>query len=377
MKCPNCGKEIANDSNFCEHCGTQSLEYQKQKQEYEIKKKKRLKTVSVAISVLLLLGIVISLGIFAKDRYGAYKAWASDGCSYMNASNWVNARLSYEKALAYENDYKLLFKVFGLSNLHMEDSIVKIDLQLTYNDRNDYLQTISMGDDYLKKNKMISAKTEYEKALEIEKKYSNTSNAYLFDRNIQEKISALEIKIKEEKELYNGHQYVDLGLSVKWATCNVGASRPENYGNSYAWGELKKKKEYTEKNNSTYGKKMNDISASSQYDVARNAWGGKWRIPTKSEMEELKNKCTWTWTTRGGCKGYKVTGPNGNSIFLPAAGYREMSSLFIDGKGGYYWTSSPGDYSINKVYCLNFSVDKRNVAITNQYYGQSIRPVVE
>ena len=146
-----------------------------------------------------------------------------------------------------------------------------------------------------------------------------------------------------EKAKYNGHEYVDLGLSVKWATCNVGANKPEDYGNYYAWGETSTKSSYTESNSKTYGKQMSDIKGNSQYDAARANWGGIWRLPTRAELEELKNKCTWTWTAQNGVKGYKVTGPNGNSIFLPAAGYRYGSSLDGGGDYGNYWSSTPDD----------------------------------
>ena len=118
----------------------------------------------------------------------------------------------------------------------------------------------------------------------------------------------------------DGHEYVDLGLSVKWATCNVGASKPEEYGDYFAWGETSTKEEYTEENSLTYGKKMSDIAGNAQYDAARANWGGSWRMPTEYEWQELIDKCKWEWGKVTGVKVNKVTGPNGNSIFLPAAG---------------------------------------------------------
>ena len=175
----------------------------------------------------------------------------------------------------------------------------------------------------------------------------------------------------------NGHEYVDLGLSVKWATCNVGASKPEDYGNYYAWGETKTKSSYTENNSKTYGKQMNDIKGNSQYDAARANWGGTWRLPTKAELEELNNKCTWKWTTQNGVNGYKVTGPNGNSIFLPAAGDRYWSSLLGAGEYGNYWSSAPyGSYSYDAYY-LYFDSSKPYVLSYYRYYGLSVRPVSE
>ena len=177
-----------------------------------------------------------------------------------------------------------------------------------------------------------------------------------------------------EKAKYNGHEYVDLGLSVKWATCNVGASKPEDYGNYYAWGETSTKSSYTSDNSKTYRKQMNDIKGNSQYDAARANWGGTWRLPTKAELEELKNKCTWTWTTQNGVKGCKVTGPNGNSIFLPAAGFR-ASSLIDAGESGNYCSSTPdeSDYA----YRLNFGSGFQYVYRSHRYFGRSVRPVIE
>ena len=112
---------------------------------------------------------------------------------------------------------------------------------------------------------------------------------------------------------------VDLGLpsGTKWAAYNVGAVRPMETGNYYAWGELEPKGEYTEANSLTYGMPFDDISKNKQYDVARAKWGGNWRLPTKAEAEELRKECTWTQKTYNGVDGYVVTGPNGKSIFLP------------------------------------------------------------
>lgn len=178
---------------------------------------------------------------------------------------------------------------------------------------------------------------------------------------------------------HEGHGYVDLGLSVKWATCNVGASKPEDYGNYYAWGETTTKSSYTESNSKTYGKKMGDIAGNSSYDAATANWGGDWRMPTEKEMRELIDKCTWTWTTQNGVKGYKVTSKtNGNSIFLPAAGLRDGSSLHYAGRFGYYWSSTPSDYyDVVYAYSLYFYSGGQRMGNDDRYYGQSVRLVVE
>lgn len=128
---------------------------------------------------------------------------------------------------------------------------------------------------------------------------------------------------------------------LKWATCNVGANSPEEYGDYYAWGETETKDEYTEENSYTYGVKMNDISGDPKYDVARKKWGGKWRMPTYDEMEELIVKCSWEWIEQNGTNGYKVTGPNGNHIFIPDA------SSYSKNEMGYWCSQPQGDYWFN------------------------------
>ena len=173
----------------------------------------------------------------------------------------------------------------------------------------------------------------------------------------------------------NGHQWVDLGLSVKWATCNVGSSSPSDYGNYYAWGETRTKSEYTMDNCSTYGINIGDISGDSRYDAARANWGGTWRLPTQVEMQELIDKCTWTWTSQGGHNGYRVTGPNGSSIFLPAAGYRDGSSLLNAGGSGYYWRSAPYGGDARYTYFLYFNSSDHSLGWGYRYDGQGVRPV--
>ena len=175
----------------------------------------------------------------------------------------------------------------------------------------------------------------------------------------------------------NGHQYVDLGLSVKWADRNVGASSPSDYGSYFAWGETRTKSEYTEENSVTYEKNFGDISGNSQYDAARANWGSSWRLPTKDECQELVDKCKWVWTPQGGHNGYKVTGPNGNSIFLPAAGYRNGSSLDDAGVCGYYWSSTPREYNTQSAYYLTFGSGGHYVYWIYRNLGRSVRPVSE
>ena len=189
-----------------------------------------------------------------------------------------------------------------------------------------------------------------------------------------------------------GHDYVDLGLpsGLKWATCNVGATTPEEYGGYYAWGE-------TEENfladswntykwcngtstsmtkyctDSSYGTVDNKTVLDPEDDVAHVKWGGTWRMPTKAELEELLNNCNWTWTTQNGVNGYIVTGPNGNSIFLPHAGLGRIN-MFKDIRG-YYWSSSLDSNGCNSAYYMCFEIVDQGLYSLDRYNGQSVRPV--
>ena len=184
-----------------------------------------------------------------------------------------------------------------------------------------------------------------------------------------------EFEIEDEKE-------VDLGLSVKWAAWNVGASSPEQYGGYYAWGETEEKSDYdydTYKyyNNQT-GNYINIGSniSGTQYDVATVKWGNGWRMPTKEEIQELYDKCKFEVYTYNGVKGCKVTGPNGNSIFLPAAGEHYGASLYDAGYFGLYWSGSLFESDSSDAWGLNVTIDGSHyVGGDGRGYGHSVRPV--
>ena len=186
------------------------------------------------------------------------------------------------------------------------------------------------------------------------------------------------LNAQDAENVVNGHEYVDLALpsGLKWATCNVGASKPEACGSYFAWGETKPKDEYTYDNSVTFGKEIDDISDNVQYDVAAANWGEGWRMPTKDEMQELIDNCDWEWTKQNNVKGYKVTGENGNSIFIPKTGNWD-GSTFNSGSCGYsyYWSSIP--YNINVAYCLNVNGSGYSMDSYSRYRGYSIRPVRE
>lgn len=215
---------------------------------------------------------------------------------------------------------------------------------------------------------------------------------------------------------------VDLGLSVKWASCNLGASKPKDAGKFYAWGETKAKTVFSENNYSLYKpgpgidgrlnareylltKYCSDVATIGQApgvygdvdgklvlepedDPARKALGGKWRVPTVAERDELVSKCNWRWTKEGGVPGYRVTSKkNGNSIFLPAAGYYRDAFHYRSGEMGFYWAASVNPKKPIEACYLGFSEEKIVPGIDENYklgepvytwlrhFGFSIRPV--
>ena len=175
----------------------------------------------------------------------------------------------------------------------------------------------------------------------------------------------------------SGHDYVDLGVSVKWATCNVGADNPEDYGDYFAWGETSTKDSYDNDNSKTWEEDFYwDIGGNADYDAARANWGEAWRMPTKEEFDELLNSCEWEWTTRGGRWGYEVRG-NGGSIFLPVAGVRLGASLNYAGEGGHYWSSTPHEGDAQGAWDLSLCSGGRRAYWCGRCVGLPVRPVAE
>ena len=203
------------------------------------------------------------------------------------------------------------------------------------------------------------------------------------------------INFSQQSETLDEYDYVDLGLSVNWATRNIGAGLyDEDYGDYYAWGEIEPKKNYTwttyEYSNSygfltkycsdnSYGYNKyydNKTTLDPSDDVAHVKLGGVWRLPSYIEFCELQRNCSWEWTVQNGVKGYLVTskipGYTSRSIFLPAAG--DNSGGF--GVNGYYWSSSLKTDDPSKGWHLFIEKDNyRVVGINSRYIGQSVRPV--
>jgi len=193
------------------------------------------------------------------------------------------------------------------------------------------------------------------------------------------------------------HEWVDLGLPscTLWATCNIGANAPEEYGDYFAWGETDPKDYYDWSTykwcNGDYDKLTKYCTYSSygdngftdrkteldpEDDAAYVNWGSSWRMPTTEQQRELCEKCTCDWTTRYGVNGYLFTGPNGNTLFLPAAGSRESESLYNAGSWGSYWSRTLNSVYPEEAYFINFHLDNWGSWFHYaRYYGLTVRSV--
>lgn len=189
-----------------------------------------------------------------------------------------------------------------------------------------------------------------------------------------------------------GHEFVDLGLpsGTLWATQNMGASAPEQTGDYYAWGELEPKEIYTWATytlcggtsrtlsrycgNADYGTVDNKVQLALEDDAANQQWGGLWRMPTKAQAQELKSQCKWVLDSARGC--YLLTGPNGNTLFMPLTGYKEGSNVYGKASAGYFWSSTLGNGYPYNAFCLVFeqSAFDKNVL---RHCGRTIRPVAK
>lgn len=232
-----------------------------------------------------------------------------------------------------------------------------------------------------------------EQLLEGEHQVSVSKDGYIKETipvDITDKETAnITISLKEKPKFPkncpddNHPHMIDLGLpsGTKWACCNVGASKPEADGDYYAWGETTTKSDYywsTYKHSDGSAESCHNLGSSisgTQYDVAHVKWGGSWQMPTKDQIIELNDKCKHEWTTVSGVKGRRFTGPNGGSIFMPAAGYRDGSGLSGHGSWGGYWSGTQSTGYSGNAYNLNFYSGRTNWGYDNRRYGFSVRPV--
>lgn len=194
----------------------------------------------------------------------------------------------------------------------------------------------------------------------------------------------------------NHPHLIDLGLpsGTKWACCNVGADTPEDFGNYFAWGETEEKSSYTPKSYQyctgvdtdgdgwydegvQYVEKEQDFGdvISGTNDVALVKWGESWQIPTLQQFRELLDNCSSEWTSVNDVEGRRFTGPNGASIFLPAAGNRNGASRVLVGSSGNYWSSTWGTSDASRASELIFDSGYTNTHTAYRYNGRSVRPV--
>lgn len=293
----------------------------------------------------------------------------------------------------YKDDYKLIFAEDELIYRHKYD---------------DYTVSYSFDDDCLTASSIILKDDDCTNNLVEEwmYKFSNIERNNDYSVYVSSDGRTLSMVCKEKGDCliawgavenrgeHNSHEYVDLGLSVMWATCNVGADSPEEYGGYYAWGEVKEKdvKNYTrakyehreeyiypEGNSILIGKDIGANIGGTKYDVARALWGDSWRMPTRKEMLELIEQCTWTEETLNGIKGMRVSSVNGESIFIPYGGeceeYPPAEEGRLRGQGSRLrlWTDTcvPSHISMD-AYCL------KNNSIYEWYrwHGMNVRAVV-
>lgn len=199
----------------------------------------------------------------------------------------------------------------------------------------------------------------------------------------------------------NGHGWVDLGLPSKtlWATTNIGAETPDAYGSYFAWGETVSQADnaynwesykYCNGDHDKITKYCNDpeygdngytdalVVLSPEDDAATVNWGAGWHTPTEAEIQELYNNTTVSWTTRNDVNGRVFTASNGNSIFLPAAGFRHSGELSNVGNRGFYWSSSLCSNNLSKpsnAWLLDFNSEKNDMLNESRRYGFTVRPV--
>lgn len=235
------------------------------------------------------------------------------------------------------------------------------------------------------------------------KKVQRSIQQMQYHQNQQQMKKAQNEDRNNNMHMHEGHEWVDLGLSVRWATCNVGATSPEDFGDYFAWGETSTKSEYTwstlrycsdemgsqftkyvPSDESDYwsgsGSPDNKTRLVPGDDVAQAKWGGTWHMPTRKDWEELldEDNCSWTWTQLNGVNGMRVKSrSNGNSIFLPAAGYRYAYFLRVIGQGGCYWSSSLYTPLPDNAWYISISEDDYYVGMEGRCFGQSVRPVAE
>lgn len=204
-----------------------------------------------------------------------------------------------------------------------------------------------------------------------------------------------ETKVRKERKggsmkgTLNGHEWVDLGLpsGTRWVTYNVGAASPDEFGNYYAWGETEPKDEYIDINSLTHRKDVSWLKShgiigedgllTKEHDIATIQWGEPWRMPTDAEYEELIDLCNWEFTDYKGTNGYLVTGPNNETVFIVAAGFKQGAEAEYIGDYGDYWSSTVVPDLVGAACSLGYSSKAYGRRRYARFAGRSIRPVTD
>lgn len=244
----------------------------------------------------------------------------------------------------------------------------------------EYMKTL----DVVSQLKAISYFTKARVAYDSSSKKRLCSQQINICNSIIKKLQTAEGKTRANKKLpmqsakksthVNAKQAIDLGLSVLWAECNVGAESPWQVGGLYAWGDAKGTMQSFDTKDYVSG--IKDICGSS-YDIAHVTWGGYWRLPRIEEYEELMYACTWTWEERNGQTGYTVKGKNGNTIFLPAGGHREYDTVVDKDTWGDYWSGSNYNDSKGWAWSFGFNKEQKNTYHYFKSMGRCVRPVFD
>ena len=343
------------------------------------------------------------------QRYNIYRSSSPNGTYELVAENIKSTTWTDNSPLSGSNHYKVCAVGYGLTSSHSSNVSVNVKLDAPTNvkaavDDNDLVVNVSWNAVQRAQSYKIYRCSKYNGtySLVAENVTSTTwtDSSPLSGYNYY-KIVAVNRNVTSSQSSDAGVWYkgkpstvVDLGLpsGTLWASCNVGASKPEEYGGYFAWGETTPQEDYswstykwcngssnslTKYNTqSRYGTVDNKTELDLEDDAAHANWGGDWRMPSLDQIKELEDNCTWEWTTVNGVKGRKATSKiNGNSIFLPTAGWRSGTSLGSAGSCGSCWSRSLStDYSIN-AYRLYFDSGDVDWSISNRCRGRSVRPV--
>ncbi len=317
------------------------------------------------VAVVVLLGILVGGGLFF-----AFSGGDSDNGSSNGGNDRLAAHSNEPATTVVIEDTEDEKPIVPAASVVNTDSIVAARMQAYQDSINAANAAREAAEQQAREE---AARREREEAARLEREEATR----LAEQQAREEAARL---AREQQQGISTQKKVDLGLSVCWAGWNVGASSPEGYGDYYAWGETTTKSDYGESSyqylNGSYVNIGSNICGT-RYDVARAQWGGSWRLPTKAEFEELINRCTWAWTTYNNVNGYKVTGPNGNSIFLPAVGGRYGTGLNYRGSRGYYWSGSLNESNQSDAYTLGINSGERYVYGYYREHGYTVRPVCD